>query len=68
MLPATCEATRGFGFIGDYALRHALPLRPSPPIGKACYLVSKKMSRSVSTSSMPLGSVRSTVSWPPTFW
>jgi hypothetical protein len=36
MLPATCEATRGFGFRGDYALRHALPLRLSPPIGMAC--------------------------------
>ena len=34
MLPATCEATRGFGFRGDYALRpcaaaQALASRPS---------------------------------------
>jgi hypothetical protein len=36
ILPATCEATRGFGLRGDYAYTHALPLRPSPPIGQAC--------------------------------
>jgi hypothetical protein len=68
-LPATGQGAlqargQGSGSSLNSRVRRPLPLT----ITSASYLVLKKMSRSVSTSVVLSGSVRSTVSCPPTCW